>query len=154
MKINIVCIGKIKESFFREAYGEYAKRLGRFCALNLVELEEASGEETESGIKKIKAAEGKAILKHLKGKTVVLDGRGEEITSVGVAAMLKSYCDKGEELTFVIGGSNGLSEEVLAAADRIISFGKITFPHQLFRVVLSEQLYRGFMINNGASYHK
>jgi len=154
MKIKIVCVGKIKEDYLRQAYGEYAKRLSRFCDLSLAELEESTLEENSANIEKIRIEEGGKILKQLKGRVFALDGRGVQPDSKAFAEMIKSCRDSGEEITFVIGGSNGLSDEVRQKADKLISFGKMTFPHQLFRVMLTEQIYRAFMILSGANYHK
>ncbi|MBR2984739.1 MAG: 23S rRNA (pseudouridine(1915)-N(3))-methyltransferase RlmH [Clostridia bacterium] len=150
IKVNIVCIGKIKESFFREAYAEYAKRLSRFCSLELIELDEFRGDNVE----KVKEEECKKLQKALRGRKIALDLRGEQLDSPSFAKILKESVNKGEEISFVIGGSNGLTREFVAGCDKSISFGKLTFPHQLFRVLLVEQIYRGFMINADSGYHK
>ncbi len=152
MKINIVCVGKIKEKFFTDAILEYSKRLSRFCTLNIIEVDEAS---KISNLDKKSEAEGKLLLEKCSGVIVALDGKGKELSSPALADFLKQVSLDGKsEISFVIGGSNGLSEEVLKKASLVLSFGKLTFPHQLFRVVLTEQIYRAFTINAGLPYHK
>ncbi len=143
-KINIVCVGKIKEDFYRSAVAEYAKRLSRFVSLNIREIAEGRGPEDE--------AEG--ILRALKGYVVALCIEGKKFSSEALAAELKRQYDRGAEVTFVIGSSYGLSQKVKDAADLKLSFSDMTFPHQLMRVILCEQLYRAYMINTGAEYHK
>ena len=144
MKVNVVCVGKLKESFWREACAEYEKRLNRFCKLEIKELPERASLKEEAA----------DILKKLQGYVLVLAVEGREMSSEEFAFSLKKLQDEGRELTLVIGSSCGLDEEVKRAADMKISFSKMTFPHQMFRVVLLEQLYRAFMINAGAEYHK
>ncbi len=144
IKVNIVCVGKIKESFYREAVDEYRKRLSRFCKFEIKELAEGKNPEDEAD----------AILRNLKGFVIALCIEGRELSSTGLAAKVKELCDRGEEITFVIGSSCGLSDRVKEAADMRLSFSPMTFPHQLMRVVLAEQIYRAFMINSGAEYHK
>ncbi len=151
MNINIVCVGGIKEKFFTEAINEYKKRLSRFCKLNIIEVDE---ETKFFGEKKI-LAEGKAILAKCSGLVVALDGAGKQLSSPEIADFLKEKMLFGaSEITFVVGGSNGLSSEVKNRAELCLSFGKITFPHQLFRVVLLEQIYRAFSIIKDMPYHK
>lgn len=153
MNINIVAIGKIKESFYRDAVAEYAKRLGRFCNFNVVELAESRLEGND--IAKVKLLEGKSILNRLKGYVIVLDLGGEMLSSTGLAAKIDGLMAGGvSEISFVIGGSYGLSDEVKKRADFTLCFGKMTYPHQLMRVILSEQIYRAFMINANSEYHK
>ncbi|MBR7172532.1 MAG: 23S rRNA (pseudouridine(1915)-N(3))-methyltransferase RlmH [Clostridia bacterium] len=152
MKVNIVCVGKIKEKFFTDAIAEYAKRLSKFCSFNIIEVDEASKIEN---LEKKSEAEGKLLLEKCSGVIVALDGKGKQLSSPELASFIKDLGVSGSsEISFVIGGSNGLSEAVLKSARLILSFGKITFPHQLFRVVLSEQIYRAFSINAGLPYHK
>lgn len=152
MKVNIVCVGKIKEKFFTDAIGEYAKRLSRFCSFNIIEVDEASKIEN---LEKKSEAEGKLLLEKCSGTIVALDGRGKQLSSPELAGFIKETTSGGSsEISFVIGGSNGLSDAVIKASKLVLSFGKITFPHQLFRVVLSEQIYRAFTINAGLPYHK
>ena len=143
-KITFVVVGKIKESFYREAVAEYAKRLSRFAKIEIKEIAENSSLETEAD----------DILRAVKGYTVALCVEGEKLSSERLAGKLKKLEDAGKEITFVIGSSCGLSERVKAAADYRLSFSDMTFPHQLMRVILAEQVYRAYMINAGATYHK
>ena len=152
MKVNIVCIGKIKEKFFIDAIGEYKKRLSRFCSFNIIEVDEVS---KEMNLDKKNEIEGKHLLEKASGIIVSMDSRGKMLGSTEIADFIKEKQVMGSsEMTFIIGGSNGLSKEVLDKSNLILSFGKITFPHQLFRVVLSEQIYRAFTIISGLPYHK
>lgn len=153
MNINIICIGKIKESFYRDAVAEYAKRLTRFCKFNIVELAESRLEGNE--INKVKLNEGKSILSKLKGYVIILDLGGNMLSSPDLADKIESLQSGGvSQISFVIGGSYGLSDEVKQKADFSLCFGKMTYPHQLMRVILSEQIYRAFMINSNSQYHK
>lgn len=152
MKVNIVCVGKIKEKFFTDAIAEYKKRLSRFCNFNIIEVDEDS-KETNTDRKN--EVEGKRILDKCSGVIVALDIHGKMLESQEIADFIKTKQVSGvSEISFVIGGSNGLSNEVLKRAALSLSFGKITFPHQLFRVVLTEQIYRAFTIISGLPYHK
>ncbi|MBQ8425874.1 MAG: 23S rRNA (pseudouridine(1915)-N(3))-methyltransferase RlmH [Clostridia bacterium] len=152
MKVNIVCIGKIKEKFFIDAILEYKKRLSRFCTFNIVEIDEVS---KEMNTLKKNEIEGKRLLEKSSGIIVSMDSRGKMLSSNEIADYIKDKQVMGcSEITFIIGGSNGLSKEVLDKSSLILSFGKITFPHQLFRVVLTEQIYRAFTIISGLPYHK
>ena len=152
MKVNIVCVGKIKEKFFTEAILEYQKRLSRFCTFKIIEVDEASKIEN---LDKKSELEGELLLAKCSGVIVALDGAGKLLSSPEIADYIKKKEVNGtSEISFVIGGSNGLSKAVLSKADLVLSFGKITFPHQLFRVVLSEQIYRAFTIISGLPYHK
>ena len=152
MKVNIVCVGKIKEKYFTDAIAEYKKRLSRFCVINIIEVDEASKIEN---LAKKSEVEGNLLLAKCSGVIVALDGAGKMLSSPEIASFIKNKEVSGiSEMSFVIGGSNGLSEAVLKKADLVLSFGKITFPHQLFRVVLTEQIYRAFTILNNLPYHK
>ncbi len=152
MKVNIVAVGKIKEKFFTEAINEYAKRLSKFCEFSVVEVDEAT---TITNIEQKKEKEGDLLLSKAKGYIIALDGGGKLVSSEDLASIIKNNMVGGvNEFSFVIGGSNGLSNAVKLKANLVLSFGKITFPHQLFRVVLSEQIYRAFAINNHINYHK
>lgn len=145
-------MGKIKEKFFTDAINEYAKRLSKFCEFNIVEVDEASN-VTSLDLKKEK--EGNLLLNKAKGYIIALDGKGKLISSEDLAKTLDENMVNGvSEFSFIIGGSNGLSDAVKNKANAVVSFGKITFPHQLFRVVLSEQIYRAFTIINHINYHK
>ena len=143
-KIYFVVVGKIKESFYREAVAEYAKRLSRFVKLEIKELAEGANPE----------AEADEILRACKGYVVALAVEGEKLSSENLAKKIQKLTDGGEDITFIIGSSCGLSARVKKAADFLLSFSDMTFPHQLMRVILSEQVYRAFMINAGATYHK
>ena len=144
IKVNIVCVGKIKESFYREAVEEYAKRLSRFCFFNVIELPECKTLEDE----------GERIHRSAKGYKIALCIEGVKLSSTALATRIKGLCDKGEEISFIIGSSEGLAQSVKYAADFKLSFSDMTFPHQLMRVVLAEQIYRSFMINSNSEYHK
>ena len=143
-KIYFVVVGKIKESFYREAVAEYVKRLSRFVKVEIKELPEGSSLETE----------GEDILRACKGYVIALAVEGEKLSSEALAKKIGKLTDEGKEITFVIGSSCGLSEKVKKAADYKLSFSDMTFPHQLMRVILAEQVYRAYMINAGATYHK
>lgn len=143
VKVHIVCVGKLKEGYLREAAGEYLKRLSRFCKAEVFELAERA----------TLLQEGEDIKKYLRGRVFVLAIEGQQLSSEEFATEVKHACNGGEELTFVIGSSCGLHESVKAGA-RLLSFSKMTFPHQLMRVILLEQVYRAFMINAGSDYHK
>ena len=143
-KVYFVVVGKIKESFYREAVAEYVKRLSRFAKVEIKELPERENLE----------AEAEDILRSVKGYVVALAVEGEKTDSEGLAKRLKKLSEKGEDITFVIGSSCGLSDRVKNAADYKLSFSDMTFPHQLMRVILAEQVYRAFMINAGSTYHK
>lgn len=152
MKVNIVCVGKIKEKFFTDAINEYLKRLSRFADVKIIEVDEASN---VSNLEQKSKIEGEKLLAKSTGIIIALDGTGKQFSSQELADFIhkKEVCGE-SVITFIIGGSNGLSREVLDKANLILSFGKITFPHQLFRVVLSEQIYRAFTIIAGLPYHK
>lgn len=143
-KIYFIVVGKIKESFYRDGVAEYAKRLSRFAKLEIKELPEGANPE----------AEADGILRACKGYVVALAVEGEKLSSEKLAVNLQKLTDEGKDVTFVIGSSCGLSDRVKKAADFKLSFSDMTFPHQLMRVILAEQVYRAFMINAGSTYHK
>ena len=143
-KIYFVVVGKIKESFYRDAVAEYCKRLSRFAKVEIKELAEGANLESEAD----------DILRSIKGYTIALAVEGEKLSSEKLAAKIGAITDQGKDITFVIGSSCGLSDRVKKAADFRLSFSDMTFPHQLMRVILAEQVYRAFMINAGATYHK
>ncbi len=152
LKIRVVAVGGIKESFYREAVNEYVKRLGKWVKVEISEAEEASHLDDPA---KKREAEAEGILRRVKGQMVLLDVKGKRVKSEDIAELLsRSALQGNSEVTFVIGGSNGVAEEVKKKANEILSFGDITLPHQLFRVVLMEQLYRAETILHNASYHK
>ena len=159
MKIIIVCVGKIKEKFYRDAVEEYKKRLGRYCKMQIVEVadEKTPDKASESLENQIKEKEGNRILSHISDSdyVIALAINGKERDSVELAEHIRSLGLHGKSsLAFVIGGSLGLSEEVLKRADEKLSFSKMTFPHQLMRVILSEHIYRSYRIIHGEPYHK
>lgn len=145
-KARLVAVGKLKESYFRDAAAEYVKRIGRFADLTVVEVAESPTEDVD--------AEAAAIEKNCKGYVVLFDLDGEQLSSEAFSQKLsKAYltCDT---VTLIIGSSRGVSDSVRRKADCRVSFGKATFPHQLFRVMALEQLYRAFSIEQGGKYHK
>ena len=156
MKITLITVGKIKEKYLRDAIGEYSKRLSRYCKLEVVEVaDEKTPDKTVEN--QIRQKEAERILKHIKEDSYVitLEINGKMLDSPGLAEKIENLGTKGEShLTFVIGGSIGLGEEVLKRSDFGLSFSKMTFPHQLMRVILLEQIYRSFRIINGEPYHK
>lgn len=155
MNVNIVCIGKIKEAFYRSALDEYAKRLSRFCKFNVVELAEKQlAGKNDADVRIVKEDEGKRIVQAVKGYVVALDMRGQQLTSEELSAKIVKLTDTTSTITFVIGGSYGLADCVLDRADYKLSFGRMTFPHQLMRVIAAEQIYRAFTIAEGSGYHK
>ena len=159
MNITVVCVGKLKEAYWTEAVSEYGKRLSRYCSLAIEEIKEeklpdnAGKAEEERTV----AAEGARILKKIKEDAFVitLEIKGKELTSEALAEKMAELALAGKsELVFVIGGSLGLSPEVSARADFRLSFSRMTFPHQMMRVILLEQVYRGFKILKNETYHK
>lgn len=152
MRINIVAIGKLKEKYFTDAVDEYIKRCSRFADVKILELPDAPQGKSPEEQRRIESAQ---LAEKAKGYVIVADGRGEQISSVELACLLRSKGSEGtKEISFLIGGSHGHTDELRERADKIISFGRITLPHQLFRVVLSEQIYRALSINAGMPYHK
>lgn len=158
MEMRIVCVGKLKEDFWRNAAAEYSKRLSRFCRLSITELKEERLPDNPSAAQEqaVILAEGEAILRTIKADSyvVALDVEGKSLTSPQLAAELESLTMQGRSLCFVIGGSLGLSAAVLQRANARISLSALTFPHQLARVLLLEQIYRSFKIMRGETYHK
>ena len=152
LKVNIVCVGKVKEKYFADGINEYSKRLSRFCEFKIIETDE---ENSKNSASLISEKEGKNILPKLRGTVLALAIEGKKYSSEKFASKIKSLKDGGlGEITFVIGGSYGLSDEVKKKADELISFSDMTFPHTLARVMLTEQLYRAFTIINNVEYHK
>lgn len=159
MKITILAVGKIKENFFREALEEYGKRLSRYCRLEIVEvMDEKTPDHAGEALKEqILQKEAVRILGKINDDAYVitLEILGKELDSVSFSGMLQQLGVAGKsQIVFIIGGSLGLHESVSRRADRKISFSHMTFPHQLMRVILCEQIYRGFRIMNGEPYHK
>lgn len=159
MNIKIICVGKLKEKYFKDAIAEYQKRLSRFAKVQLVQVadEKAPEKFSQAEQEQVKEIEGQRILSKIKDKEYVYVTaiKGKERTSEEFAGELANLATYGHsDITFVIGGSLGTSPAVNRRADDLLSFGKLTMPHQLMRVVLIEQIYRGFMINSGSPYHK
>lgn len=159
MKITILCVGKIKEDFYRKAIGEYTKRLSRYCKLEIIEVadEKTPDSASEAVEMQIKDKEGERLLKYIREDTYVIalaiDGR--MLDSVQMSCSLENLGLTGKSnVAFVIGGSLGLSEKILKRADEKLSFSKMTFPHQLMRVILLEQIYRSYRIMHNEPYHK
>ena len=149
--INFVCVGNLKENFWREAEKEYLKRLSRFCKTKIIEIEERNKESSkEITLQK----EGKEILSKCKGYIILMDREGKSHSSEEFANLLNKVSLNSSEITFVIGSSYGVSEEVKERVNEKISFGPNTFPHNLARIMLLEQVYRGETILNGIKYHK
>lgn len=158
MKVTVICVGKLKEKYLKDAVNEYSKRISRFAKLEIIELPdekipENAGEKLES---RVLSAEGDLILSKIKSDSIVcsmcVEGKlvsSEELAeTIGSAAMTKGH------ITFIIGGSLGLDERIKQLSQKKVSFGRITLPHQLMRVVLLEQIYRAFKINAHETYHK
>lgn len=156
IKVNLIAVGKVKEKYFSLGIEEYKKRLGKYCDFNIIELQEENYAKVDNSlIEAIKEKEGEKIIANLKGMVFATAIEGEKFSSEKLAKKIKTLCDKGVGvLTFVIGGSYGLSDVVKNKADYLISFSDMTFPHTLFRLMLTEQLYRAFSINAGSAYHK
>ena len=159
MNIKIIGVGKLKEKYLKQGIAEYAKRLGKFCKFEIVEVpdEKAPEKLSEAEMEGVKEKEGERILAKIRDKEYVyaLAIEGKERSSEEFAQEIAQLTTYGRsDITFVIGGSLGLSPAVLKRAETKISFGRFTLPHQLMRLVLSEQIYRAFMINNGSPYHK
>lgn len=143
-KLNLVCVGKLKERYWREAVAEYVKRLSRFCKTEIIELPERATPKEEA----------ESILRACKGYTFALAVEGKQCDSAAFSHKLESLYARGEEITFVIGSSCGLDRTVKERAKELFSFSELTFPHQMMRVILLEQIYRAFMIGCGSEYHK
>ena len=156
--INIICTGKIKEKYLKAAVDEYSKRLSKFCKLNILELPDKKiPDKTNSSIEnEIKNIESVNVINHLKKDTYVicLDLKGKQFSSEEFAQDIQDISMLHSNITFIIGGSLGMSEKLLNLANQKICFSKMTFPHQLIRVFLLEQIYRAFKIINGENYHK
>lgn len=156
VKINLVTVGKVKEKYFSEGIAEYSKRLSRFCEFKIIEISEVNFNKVDDSIAEIiKDKEGELILTHLKGYVFSMAIEGKKTSSENFAQKLNRLIGEGNGvITFVIGGSYGLSEKVKKASNELLSFSDMTFPHTLFRLMLTEQIYRAFSINSGSAYHK
>lgn len=147
--IKIICVGKIKEQFFKDAISEYKKRLSKYTKLEIIELPDES-------VGNILEKEESSILKHLNEKDyiITLEIEGNMLTSTELSEKINSILINNSNITFIIGGSYGLSDVIKKRSNYKLSFSKMTFPHQLFRIILLEQIYRSFKILNHESYHK
>lgn len=159
MKIIIVCVGKIKEKFYRDAVEEYKKRLGRYCKMQIVEVADEKTPDNASDTVEdaIRDKEGERILKYIKedAYVITLEIAGKMLTSEEMAEKIEKLGVQGtSHIIFIIGGSIGLGREILKRSDYALSFSKMTFPHQLMRVILLEQIYRSYRIINHEPYHK
>ena len=151
ININLVCVGNLKEKFSKEAQAEYVKRLSSFCSLKIVEIKEQNQLQNPVAIVQ---KEGVDIVKNLKGYVILCDIKGKELSSEKLSEKIKSIMMLSSTITIVVGGSYGVSEEEKKLADEKISFSPMTFPHNLFRIMLLEQIYRAFTIIENKSYHK
>ena len=159
LNINIVCVGKLKKNYLKEAVAEYSKRLLKYCNLNIIEIadEKLPNKINDSIIKEIKLKEGIKILENLKKDSyiIALNLQGKQCTSEKFSEKIENISVRGfSTITFIIGGTLGISDEVLNKINEQISFSEMTFPHQLIRVFLLEQIYRGFKIMGGETYHR
>ena len=158
LTINIICVGKLKEKFFKDAIDEYSKRLSKYCKLNIIELpdEKIPDKLSNTLIENIKTKECDNIIKHIKNDSYVisLDLTGKEYSSEEFSKHIDQLSLLTSNITFIIGGSLGLTKQVLSLSNNKICFSKMTFPHQLIRIFLLEQLFRSFKISNNETYHR
>ena len=159
MNIRIIAVGKLKEKYWRDAVAEYTKRLGAYCSIDITEIKESQLRANPSAADEeaVKTAEGEDILRHIsKGDYVItLEIKGKKLSSEQLAEKIDGLGLSGKStIDFVIGGSLGLSPTVSNRADFKLSFSAMTFPHQMMRVILLEQIYRSFKINRNETYHK
>ena len=156
--INIICVGKIKETYLKEAILEYSKRLSKYCILKIIEVaDESIPEKLNKKLSdSIKEIEGKRILSHTKNSYIIsLDLNGKSYSSEEFSSKIQNIAlNNNSNISFIIGGSLGLSNEVLSHSNELICFSKMTFPHQLIRLFLLEQIFRAFKISNNETYHK
>lgn len=158
LNIQIICIGKLKESYLKSAIDEYSKRLSRYCKLDILELsDEKIPEKLNISLSnEIKAKECNNIIRHIKKDSyiIALDLQGKQLTSEQFSSEIEKISMTSSNLTFIIGGSLGLTNDLLNKCHEKICFSKMTFPHQLIRVFLLEQIFRAFKISNGETYHR
>lgn len=159
MRITLLTVGKIKEKYLKEAISEYSKRLSRYCSLEIIEVsDEKTPEQASQTVEKqIREKEGERLLKQIRDDmyVITLEIQGKMLSSEELAAKMEDLGIQGKShIAFVIGGSIGLGREVVKRSDYALSFSKMTFPHQLMRVILLEQVYRAYRIINGEPYHK
>lgn len=150
--IKIICVGKIKEKFFKDAIEEYQKRLTKYTKISIIEVEDINLNNKEL----IKQKEKELILKHIDKKdyVITLEIEGKQLSSIELSKKIEEIETINSNITFIIGGSYGLDDEIKGLSNFKLSFSKLTFPHQLFRVILLEQIYRTYKIKNNESYHK
>ena len=159
LHINIICVGKIKEKYLQDAILEYSKRLSKYCSLNIVELndEKVPQNLNDSLINQIKEKESNNIISHIDKNSYVLalDLKGKQYSSEDFSKKINDISlNSSSSITFIIGGTLGLSQNVLNNSNELICFSKMTFPHQLIRVFLLEQIFRAFKISNNETYHR
>lgn len=159
LHIDVICIGKIKEQYLKEAISEYTKRLSKYCSLNILELpdEPIPNHLNDKLCENIKQIEGNYILSHLKKDSYIicLDLKGKQYTSEEFSQKIEDISlNRNSSITFIIGGTLGISDELLKKSNELICFSKMTFPHQLIRVFLLEQIFRAFKISNHETYHR
>lgn len=160
LNVNLITVGKLKESYLREACGEYAKRLQAFCRLNIIELNESrlSDNPSEKEIKTALSNEGKAMMNYLTANScfnIAMCIEGKQLSSVRLAEKIEKIAVDGKStINIIIGSSFGIADEIKSMSDFRLSMSEMTFPHQLARVMLLEQIYRAFQINSGGKYHK
>jgi len=158
IKITLIALGKLKEKYLSDAVQEYKKRLSRYCNLDICEIEPVrlSDKPSEAEIKSALEKESQLIMKKIPSgsKVISLCVEGKEMPSEQFAKRIEEFCSAGQNITFIIGSSYGLCETVKKQSDIKLSLSQMTFPHQLFRVMLLEQTYRAFKINEGSTYHK
>lgn len=150
--IKIICVGKIKEKYLKDAICDYSKRISKYTKLEIIEV----SDRDKLPIKDILDKEGNDILKHINDKDYVisLEINGNNLSSIELAKKIDTIFNKYSNIVFIIGGSYGLSNNIKQRCNYALSFSKLTFPHQLFRVMLLEQIYRAYKINNNETYHK
>lgn len=159
LHINVICIGKLKEKYLQDALSEYSKRLSKYCILNITELpdEKLPNNLNDSLINMIKEKESNNIISHIEKNSYVitLDLKGKQYTSEEFSRKINNISlNNSSSITFIIGGTLGLSDKVLKSSNKLICFSKMTFPHQLIRIFLLEQIFRAFKISNNETYHR
>lgn len=159
MEIKIIVVGKLKEKYLKDGIAEYLKRLKSYANLKIIEIKDEAASQTlsDAEIEQIKVVEGKRIIEKLpdRARVIALDLKGKQLTSEDFAEEINETMTYGtSQIAYIIGGSHGLSQEVLQKTDLKISFGKMTYPHQLMRLILVEQIYRAFKIIRNEPYHK
>lgn len=150
--LKIICIGKLKEKYLKDAQDEYLKRLSKYTQIQIIELEDSNIDDEKIALEQEKTK----ILKYLNSKDyiITLEIEGNQLTSVELATKIDKTLINNSDITFIIGGSHGIHDEIKAQSNYKLSFSKLTFPHQLFRVLLLEQIYRSYKILNNEKYHK